>query len=115
MQDECRLHLAVADEALEESRALLAAGQPRGASSRSYYAMFHAGQALLRSLGKHSKTHRGLLDQLRLHGVSPDLLDRADLQALHQVMEAREASDYDIISKPDPHDAELWLARAGAG
>lgn len=51
--------LATASEALREADALLGLGLRGGASSRLYYAVFHAARGALASRGVRAKTHAG--------------------------------------------------------
>ncbi len=94
-EENARGELARADECLQEARSLATAGLPYGATSRAYYAVFHAARALLFSLGLEVKSHRAALSLLGEHFVktgriSPDLGRLAS-----HLQRDREDADYD--------------------
>jgi uncharacterized protein (UPF0332 family) len=69
------------ESALAEARLLLEAGAREGASSRLYYAAFHAVRALLTLQGRHAKTHSGLITLYqRVYGPTPLLGRLFDLR-----------------------------------
>lgn len=74
------------ESALAEARLLLEAGAREGASSRLYYAAFHASRALLTLQGRHAKTHSGLITLYqRAYGRTP---------LLGRLFDLRGAADY---------------------
>ncbi|MDQ3353425.1 MAG: HEPN domain-containing protein [Actinomycetota bacterium] len=69
------------ESALAEARLLLDAGAREGASSRMYYAAFHAARAVLTLRGSHAKTHSGLITLFqRTFGPTPLLGRLLDLR-----------------------------------
>ena len=91
VQDE----LALAESALEASRALLDLGLAPDAASRMYYAAFHAARALLFSLGVEARTHSSTRTQLARHFVKTGRLLPARSKDLAQLEALRSAGDYD--------------------
>ena len=77
----------LAEQALSVARRAQADGALEDASSRLYYAVFHAARACTTLRGKYSKTHRGLIDLFEQEfGIEP---------LLSTLLEARAAADYD--------------------
>jgi uncharacterized protein (UPF0332 family) len=69
------------ESSLAEARLLLEAGAREGASSRLYYAAFHAARAMLTLRGSHAKTHSGLITLYqRVYGPTPLLGRLFDLR-----------------------------------
>ena len=95
------IRLNVADEmrlsetALRAADALLGLGIAPDAASRIYYAVFHAGRALLYSLGMEVRSHAGLRSQLSRQFVQTGLLPAERAKDLAQLEALREAGDYD--------------------
>ncbi len=112
MQDEADLQLAVADDKLVAAQLLVDRGFIMDAPSLTYYAMFHAGQALLAASDITTKTHRGFLNQLRLHWSGPSGLSVQELKRIVTVMEARESADYEAFFQPNPDEVRVWLVWA---
>jgi uncharacterized protein (UPF0332 family) len=74
------------ESALAEARLLLDAGAREGASSRLYYAAFHAVRALLTLQGRHAKTHSRLITLYqRVYGLTT---------LLGRLFDLRGAADY---------------------
>ena len=72
--DNAKRELGVAGEALRAAELALGEGLLRDATSRLYYAAFHAARASLTVLGEYSKTHSGLIALFHLrHGAAPIL------------------------------------------
>ena len=64
--------------------------------NRAYYAVFHAGRALLHSIGRDAKTHSGLVSEIGFHLVEKDMIDKKYGTILRRLFESRETSDYVI-------------------
>lgn len=74
--EKAREEMALAEQALRIGRLILDEDAPEDATSRLYYAAFHAARAALTILGEHARTHRGQIDLFQQHfGASP-LLER---------------------------------------
>lgn len=78
--------LCQAEQALKDARLLLGANARASATSRLYYAAFHAVRASLIVRGAHAKTHSGLVHLYeRTFGPTP---------LLRHLFELRAAADY---------------------
>lgn len=110
LKPESQAHLLRAQDALKTARLACDAGLVHDSLSRSYYAAFHACQALLASIGEHPKTHKGLVLQTRRHFGKK--LGEGAIVFLTRLQSLREDSDYEVGFKPKPSEAELALQRA---
>jgi uncharacterized protein (UPF0332 family) len=113
--------LSRAEECLREAKALQSAGLPYGATSRAYYAIFHAARALLFSLGLEVKGHRGALSLLSEHFVKAGRLSPEMGRLAAHMQRDREDADYDpgtLVTEAHARksviDAESFLAEARA-
>jgi uncharacterized protein (UPF0332 family) len=78
-----------ATEALEDGRYLLSAGRgARTAVNRAYYAAFYAVLAVLQSLGKTPRRHRGVLTLFDTECVRTGLFPKDLSETLHQLFDA---------------------------
>ena len=114
-----RAELERAEACLAETRALHAAGMPYGATSRAYYAAFHAGRALLFRVGIEARSHRGVAGLLGEHFVKPGTLSPEVGRLLSPLARDREDADYEAgavftsaESAETIADAERFLAEA---
>ena len=111
-------YISKAAVALASSRLLLGSGDPDGACSRAYYAMFDAAHAALFALGVEGiaapiKTHSGLVSQFGQHVVLAGHIAGAHGEALNRVQRFRQLADY----SGDPvsfGDAEWAVEQAAA-
>ena len=102
-----------ATEALEDGRYLLAAGRgARTAVNRAYYAAFYAVLALLQTLGKTPRRHRGVLALFDTECVRAGLLPKELSAALHQLFDARQEDDYRRLDPVLPEEATEFIAIA---
>lgn len=111
-RDEVQRHLELADEKLEAARLLLADGHFRDAVGRAYFAMFHAGMALVRTKGPPPRTHRGLALVLGREFVSPGLLSEEEIEYFRAEQHIREAGDYDLWFTLDEAEASEAIEKA---
>ncbi len=107
-----------AERALATARLLTEHGATEGACGRAYYAMFHAAQAALLTVGTHPdevivKTHRGLIASFGKHLVLPGHVDPAFGRSFSRAEQRRIAADY-AGDMPSRDDAETGLADAEA-
>ncbi|GJD56840.1 HEPN domain-containing protein [Methylobacterium dankookense] len=107
-----------AERTLAGARVLNAHGDSEGASSRAYYAMFHAAQAALLTVGVHPdeviiKTHRGLIASFGKFLVLPGHLDARLGRSFSRAEQRRLAADY-MSGAPSVAEAEDGLADAEA-
>lgn len=87
-------------------------GHHGDAVSRAYYAMHHAGKALVVLEREPPRTHRGLVHVLYESFEGKDLLETSELQALSEAQRLREISDYDPSFEPTLEDVETTIASA---
>ncbi|MBI3609753.1 MAG: HEPN domain-containing protein [Nitrospirae bacterium] len=96
MSKEVQRLLEKADHALEVAESLIKQGFASDASSKIYYAMFYAAQALLRSedieVGKHSAVEASL----GFHFAKTGKMDPKYHRMLINARKIREIVDYDI-------------------
>ena len=85
-----------AKQCLEEARVLHGGGYPHGATSRAYYAGFHASRALLLSLGIQVKSHRAVVNQVGEHFVKTGRLEPELARLISRMQRDREDADYDL-------------------
>lgn len=111
--------LARAETCLEEANALHAAGLPYGATSRAYYAVFHAARALLFSIGIDARTRKGVVSTIGEHFVRPGHLSSAMGRLVSRMQRDREDADYAtgaVFTESDAAeiitDAEAFLREA---
>ena len=88
--------LDAARERLEAAKLLFNDGKLVDAVNRAYYSSFHAGKALLHSIGRDAKTHSGLVSEIGFHLVEKGILDKEYGIILRRLFESRETSDYVI-------------------
>lgn len=106
--------LSLARETLEAARVLAAAGFHRHAVGRAYYAIYHAGSALLATVGLRARTHEGLRAQLNEHFVRSGRLAPEHARSLRQTAGDRLDADYDASATFDAEDSSSDIARAEA-
>lgn len=88
--------IARARDELEAAEALLAAGHPRVALTRSYFAAFHAVRALLFRAGLQPQSHRGVHALFHAHFVRTGVYDGATAAVLARLQKYREEADYSV-------------------
>lgn len=91
-----RKELDAAKERLDAAKLLFNDGKLVDAVNRAYYSSFHAGKALLHSIGRDAKTHSGLVSEIGFHLVEKEILDKRYGIILRRLFESRETSDYVI-------------------
>ena len=111
-REDARAHLNLADEKLAVAHRLLEEGFVRDAASRAYYAMYHAGYAVVRTKGHAPKTHRGLAALISQDFVGAHGFSREQLSALKTGQSIRELGDYEATTPPTEETAETLLAQA---
>jgi uncharacterized protein (UPF0332 family) len=87
--------LALAHEELDTAELLLANNRYRACISRSYYALYHATQALLTSNNLSSKTHRGAIQLFGQHFIKTGELPIEMARTLSDTYDLRRLSDYE--------------------
>lgn len=96
MKKEVQRLLGKADHALEVAESLLEQGFPQDASSKIYYAMFYAAQALLRSKDIDVVKHSAVESALGYHFAKTGRIDPNYHRMLINARKVREIVDYDI-------------------
>ncbi len=105
MNEAAKALMAKARESLASAKADLRAGRLNGASSRAYYAMFHAARAALemRGIATGGQRHGAIIGRFGRTFVKDGPLDPALGRALNKTLELRREGDYDLAS-PEPQD-----------
>ena len=110
------VHLARAQEALDDARLLLERGRVSGAASRAYYAAFHAARAAIEAAASidlmEIKTHAGVRRMFDLHVVRAGLIDRSTAMLLKDINSTRIRADYAMSALDRPDAAEAVRAAA---
>lgn len=110
MPDDAAERMALADETLEEARALFRAGFYK-ASVHAYCAAFHAAMALLAREGKRPKTHKGVIAELGRDFVETGRLPEDAGAHLEQLLAMRLKADYEVpVSITDERAEESLVA-----
>jgi uncharacterized protein (UPF0332 family) len=108
------VHLARAQEALDDARLLLERGRVSGAASRAYYAVFHAARAAIEAVAPidpmQIKTHAGIRRMFDLHVVRAGLVDHSTATLLKDVNSTRIRADYAVSALDSPDAAEAVRA-----
>ena len=103
-----------ADHALEVAAALEKDGYPADAASKTYYAMFYAAQALLKSEGIDVIRHSAVESALGYHFAKTGRIDPKYHKMLINARNIREVADYDIQEEIVGRDASLKLEEGKA-
>ena len=96
MNEEIRKFLEKADHALAVAEELLRHGHAPDAASKTYYAMFYAAQALLKSEGIDVTKHSAVESALGYYFVKTGKIDQKYHRMLINARKIREIADYDI-------------------
>jgi len=104
--------LARAGECLREAAALASAGLPYGATSRAYYAVFHAARALLFSVGLEARSHRAVASLVGEHFVKTGRLSSDLGRLVSRLQRDREDADYGVGSVFTADEADKAIADA---
>jgi len=86
--------IEAAKERLDAAELLFNDGKLVDAVNRAYYSAYHAGKALLHSIGRDAKTHAGLVSEVGFHLVEKGIIDKRYGTILRRLFESRETSDY---------------------
>lgn len=80
--------------------------------SRSYYAAFHASQALLLTEGQKAETHKGVVTLFGLLFVKTGKFSKELGKYLSNLKDDRESGDYEVFSFIDEETAKTALDEA---
>lgn len=94
-------YLAKSDEKLRSAASLMKAGYHGDAVSRAYYAVFHAAQAALLTVGEQADTHRGLVALFGLLLIKTGKIEARYGRFLANLKDDREQSDYEVFAQID--------------
>src|SRR5262245_24669071 len=100
------LELAKARRFLEAAEHLVAGGFYEDAVSRAYYAVFHAGCAMLAAIGRTVRTHEGLRAAIGEHFVRTGKLDLKMARILARASADRNDADYNSATTFSLDDAK---------
>ena len=104
--------LARAEECLEEARQLFGFEHYLGAINRAYYCIFGCARALLHEKGLYAKTHQGVQTKISELYIKTALMERKHGDAMRNVFELRQISDYDLDADLTEEDALFALEAA---
>lgn len=99
MKKDIKKYIEKSEHALEVAGNLLKNGYISDASSKIYYAMFYAAQALLKSEGIDVSKHSAVESALGYYFVKPGKIDKKYHQMLIKSRKIREIADYDIYEE----------------
>lgn len=111
---EVRKLIEKADKALEVAEELFENGHPSDAASKTYYAIFYAAQALLKSEGIEVIKHSAVESSLGYYFAKTGRLDPKYHRILINARKIREIADYDIQEEIIEPDASLKLEEGKA-
>jgi uncharacterized protein (UPF0332 family) len=106
--------LQLAQDELATANLLMVNDRYRACISRSYYAMYHATQALLTSKTLSSKTHKGSIQLFGQHFIKTGELPIDLARALSDTYDLRQLSDYEETVLLTQAQAETILTSAQA-
>jgi uncharacterized protein (UPF0332 family) len=107
-----QMYLDHARQSLDSAAASIENNFYATAINRSYYAIFYAASGLLLVQDISRSKHSGVVAAFRQHFVKPGLIEPEYSDIYGDVMDARMASDYDIIFKTDSVTAKEKLEDA---
>lgn len=112
-----RKELKGAEYDLEKAKVSLEEGDPKWATVKAYYSMFHAARALLYHGGYRERSHGALATALREMYVKSGRLGTEALDDFENAMDLREKADYALTfsvqgARSVLRDAERFIAAA---
>lgn len=96
MNEEVQKYIEKAEHALTVAIKLMDDGYPSDAASKTYYSMFYAAQALLKSAGIDVVKHSAVESAIGYYFAKTGKLDPKYHKMLIEAREIRETADYDI-------------------
>ncbi len=112
MRSELTALLTLADEKLRAASLLVAGGAWGDASSRAYYAAFHAVSAALLSRGETYSRHGQVLGAFNRAFVHTELFPKEFTALLTRLFENRQSGDYDVLPGVTEAEARQDVADA---
>jgi len=107
-----RYRLAQARETLTAAQLLLDNGLLRSAVNRVYYSCFYVAEALLRTEGMHSTTHRGVMSLLDIYWAKTGRIPAETAGFYNEIFKERHEGDYVALTAFDLDDVKGWLRNA---
>ena len=104
--------LTLAEEELETADLLWKNDRYRACISRSYYAMYHATQALLSLKDLNTRTHKGIIQMFGQHFIKTNLFPVELARALSDAYDMRRLSDYEETVFLSSEQSEIVLNSA---
>ena len=104
--------LTLAQEELETADLLWKNDRYRACISRSYYAMYHATQALLSLKDLNTKTHKGIIQMFGQHFIKTGIFPIELARALSDAYDMRRLSDYEETIFLSSEQSEIILNSA---
>lgn len=95
---------------MEVAEKLLKSSDYDDAVSRSYYAVYHAAQALLLTEGERAETHKGIVMLFGLLFVKTGKFSKNIGKYLANLKDDRENGDYEVFSFIDKETAETAIS-----
>lgn len=104
--------LTLAQEELDTADLLWKNDRYRACVSRSYYAMYHATQALLSLKDLSTKTHKGIIQMFGQHFIKTNIFPVELARALSDAYDVRRLSDYEETIFLSSKQSEIVLNSA---
>ena len=111
-KDLCLYRIQTAKENLKSARILLAAEEYKSANNRSYYAIFHAINAVHGLNGNAFKRHKDAIGNFNKNYVKTGIFSRDIGRKIGEAAEIRHASDYDDFYIASKEETERQIAVA---
>ena len=112
MTQEVRGLMNKSKHAIKVAQDLLIQGYPSDSASKSYYAIFYAAQALLKSAGIDVVKHSAVESALGFHFVKTGKIEQKYHRILLDARKLREIADYDIQEEVVRHQAAAKIHEA---
>ncbi|MCI8292635.1 MAG: HEPN domain-containing protein [Hespellia sp.] len=110
--DLCLYRIQTAKESLKSAKILLEAEEYKGANNRSYYAIFHAINAVHALSGNSFKRHKDTIGNFNKNYVKTEIFPREIGRKIGEAEEIRHASDYDdfYIAGQEESERQVMIA-----
>lgn len=112
MKEEVYRYIKKAEHALEVAEQLLEDGYYSDAASKTYYSMFYAAQALLKSEDIEVVKHSAVESAFGYHFVKKGRIDSKYHRMLIDARKIRELADYDVLMEVNESPALFKLNEA---
>lgn len=111
-KDLCLYRIQTAKDNLKSAKILLQAGEYKSANNRSYYAIFHAINAVHGLNGNAYKRHKDAIGNFNKNYVKSEIFPRDIGRKIGEAEEIRHASDYDdfYIASREESERQVMVA-----